>query len=260
MKLKVIVLLIELLLLSFVGGEFEVLPYDRSIKFSGYEWEIRNNDVLEGPGPNYFSDSFSNVWVDSLGRLHMKLTSRDGKWYGAEVINKQTLGYGKYTFYIEAQLEQLDSNVVLGLFTYDTESSDAYKKAYREIDIEFAKWGNEYYPNTQYTIWSSETNKNSHTFNSLMPDGTWSTHSFNWQPKQIAFESLGGHFAQAPNNDFIWQRWNYKNNRVPDEGLAKIHMNLWLFNGDAPKNNQEVEVIISKFIFEPYNEMRKNKK
>lgn len=252
MKSKVLTLLTGLLLVSSMVGELVVYPYERSVNFSGYEWEVRKNDVLEGPGPNYFSDSSSNVWVDSMGRLHMKLTYRDGKWYGAEVINKQNLGYGKYTFYVESQLDQLDSNVVLGLFTYDIESPDAYQRAYREIDIEFAKWGNDFYPNSQYTIWHSDWDYTSHTFNSLMPYGSWSTHSFNWQPGRIDFESLGGHYAEAPSDDFVWQRWNYENERVPDEGLAKIHMNLWLFNGQPPKNNQEVEVIISRFTFEPY--------
>ena len=30
-----------------------------------------------------------------------------------------------------------------------------------------------------------------------------------------------------------------------------IHINLWLFKGTAPKNGQEVEVIIHQFKFTP---------
>ncbi|WP_052343567.1 glycoside hydrolase family 16 protein [Bacillus massiliigorillae] len=252
MKLKTIGILIGLSVAFFCISDTKANAYERQIRFSGYDWDVRHNDVLQGPGPNYFSDSQSNVWVDSSGKLHMKLTYRDGSWYGAEVINREVLGYGKYTFYLDAKLDELDPNVVFGLFTYDTESPDAQKKGYREIDIEFAKWADEHYPNTQYTIWSSETKRQFHAFNSSMPQGTYSTHSFNWQPKKVEFESLGGHYAQAPNQNFIWQRWNYQSKLVPDEGKAKIHMNLWLFNGDAPTNNSEVEVIISKFTFDPY--------
>ena len=253
LKSKIKILLIGLLFTTFLGRDDIVSAYERSIEFSGYQWEVRQNNYLEGPGPNYFSDSLSNVWVDSLGRLHLKLTYQDGKWYGAEVIHKEALGFGEYTFYLEAQLDQLDPNVVLGLFTYDIDSADASMKAYREMDIEFAKWGNETYPNSQYTIWNPQTIRESHIFDIYSPWGNWSTHSFKWKPNQIFFESLGGHYAEAPNNDFVWQRWNYNSHLVPDEGLAKIHMNLWLVNGQAPKNNQEVEVIISNFTFEPYN-------
>ena len=258
-KIKTPLLMMGLVFLSFYNKDSVVSAYERSIEFSGYEWEVRNNEILENPGPNYFSDSSDNVWVDSSGRLHLKLTYLDGKWYGAEIINKEVLGYGKYTFHLEAKLDQLDSNVVLGLFTYDMESTDAQKKAHREIDIEFAEWGNVNHPNSQYTIWHSEAKKKAHTYDSHMPHGTWSTHSFDWQPKRIDFESSGGHHKKTPDDDFIWQSWSYKNKRVPNEGLAKIHMNLWLFDGQPPKNNQEVEVIISEFTFEPYTLKKKIK-
>lgn len=252
MKLKTIVVGIGILLMSLCMMDTKAEAYERQINFGGYEWEVRNNNELQGPGPNYFSDSTSNVWVDTSGQLHLKLTYKNGKWYGAEIINKKALGYGKYTFFVNSQLDELDPNVVLGLFTYDSESPDALKKGYREIDIEFAKWGDPTYPNTQYTTWSKETTRDFHAFNVSLPDGTYSTHSFNWQPKKIDFESFGGHYLEAPSNDFVWQRWNVKGKKIPDEGMAKVHMNLWLFNGYAPTDDKEVEVIIRDFKFTPY--------
>ncbi len=38
---------------------------------------------LVGPGPNVFSDSPENVWVDAAGQLHMRITARDGQWPGS---------------------------------------------------------------------------------------------------------------------------------------------------------------------------------
>lgn len=32
--------------------------------FSGYEWLVKSSVITVGPGPNYFSDSDENVWVD----------------------------------------------------------------------------------------------------------------------------------------------------------------------------------------------------
>ena len=36
------------------------------------------------------------MWVDSLGRLNLKLTFVKGRWYCAEVVNTRRLGYGRY--------------------------------------------------------------------------------------------------------------------------------------------------------------------
>jgi hypothetical protein len=29
-----------------------------------------------GPGPNYFSDSTNNVWLDGMGQLRLRITNR----------------------------------------------------------------------------------------------------------------------------------------------------------------------------------------
>ena len=48
------------------------------------------------------------------------------------VLNR-SLGYGVYTWQLAAPPTGFDSNVVLGLFTYESDS--------REVDIEFSRWG-----------------------------------------------------------------------------------------------------------------------
>src|SRR5436305_806293 len=64
----------------------------RTISFSGYTWAVKASTGRVGPGPNYFSDSTNNVWVDTQGRLHLKITKVGGRWNCAEVINQQSLG------------------------------------------------------------------------------------------------------------------------------------------------------------------------
>src|SRR5574341_1745935 len=41
--------------------------YPRQISFSGYMWNVKKSNGRVGPGPNYFSDSTQNVWVDLSG-------------------------------------------------------------------------------------------------------------------------------------------------------------------------------------------------
>lgn len=42
-----------------------VCPYSRLIGFGGYDWCVKRSNRKVGPGPNYFSDSTNNVWVDT---------------------------------------------------------------------------------------------------------------------------------------------------------------------------------------------------
>jgi len=111
--------------------------YPRSIYFSGENWFVKAGSGRLGPGPNYFSDSQNNVWVDSQGRLHLRITKVGGKWYCAEVISARSFGYGTYRFYLDSPVDALDSNAVVGLFTW----SDDPAFNNRELDIEFGRWG-----------------------------------------------------------------------------------------------------------------------
>ena len=113
-------------------------PNLRWISFSGYDWWVKSSPGLVGPGPNYFSDRADDVWVDAQGRLHLKIVYRNGRWYSTEVFGADPLGYGTYTFTLASRVDQLDKNIVLGLFTWD-DTDPAYY--HREIDIEFSRWG-----------------------------------------------------------------------------------------------------------------------
>jgi hypothetical protein len=50
----------------------------RLISFSGYTWQVKDSVAPAGPGPNYFSSEESDVFVDGLGRLHLKIVNRSG--------------------------------------------------------------------------------------------------------------------------------------------------------------------------------------
>ncbi|WP_456364170.1 hypothetical protein [Priestia aryabhattai] len=227
---------------------------ERTINFSGYEWTVRNSLNLQGPGPNYFSGSDDSVWVDDAGRLHMKIRNVDGKWYGSEIRNKQALGYGDYRFYMSSRVDTLDKNVVLGLFTYDHNSEDAEANEYREIDIEFSKWGEDEGENSQYSLQSTYQRPDRYkTFNSNLEDGDYNTQSFNWKPDSIYFESLYGHYKVPPADYFRYNSMTYTGDGIPNPGLATPHINLWLLNGVAPSDSKEVEVVIKRFEFTPYS-------
>lgn len=225
-------------------------PGPRTILFSGREWTVKDSGGSRwGPGPNLFSPSTNNAWVDAQGRLHLKITGSKGKWHCAEIVSKASLGHGSYRFYLDSTVDNLDRNAVLGLFTWhDTDPSFAN----REIDIEFSRWGNANDPtNGQYVVQPYDNPGNMVRF--AQPQLlAQSTHLFDWRPDRIDFKSLHGHqTTPAIPGDLIAQ-WTFADpGQVPPAGGEQARLNLWLFRGAAPSNGKAVEVIVSRFEFVP---------
>ncbi len=215
----------------------------RTISFSGHEWDVRKSRGRTSPGSNYFSDSTENVWVDESGRLHLAITERDGIWYCAEVDLRYPLGYGTYVFQVDSRIGDLDENVVLGLFTYDSDEGD---ENHREIDIEFSRWGDAVNPNAEYVVQPWETKGNSYIW--MMPTTVESsTHSFCWTSDSIRFISARGQ-ESIPPFDSIIEQWTYtKRSGIPDPGDERAILNLWLFESRPPSDGVEPEVVITGF-------------
>ena len=208
----------------------------RRVAFSSWSWSVKASTAPVGPGPNVFSDSLKNVWVDIAGRLHLRVTCRDGCWQAAEVVLDHSLGYGSYRFTLASHADRLDPNVVLGLFTW----SDGSTYHHREIDIEFARWGKSV-DNGQYTVQPSTTG-NSHTF--VQPQTAPTTHEFRWLPDRVSFHS-------ATARGITVAEWDYRGPDVPVAGDERTRINLWLYGGAAPTDGAEVEVVLSAFGFKP---------
>jgi hypothetical protein len=207
----------------------------RIIEFSGCTWYVKSG--YGGPGPNYWSDSEENVWLDPNGWLHLKIRYKDGIWYCSEVYTTEFTRYGIHRFYVISRLDSLDRNVVLGLFIYANDTT--------EVDIEFSKWG-QIIPthNAQYVVQPWYYPGNVEKFWVILT-GTYTTHYFNWQKDSIRFKSIHGHYPEPPNSNYLIHKWLYtgSNNPLESESL-RVHINLWLYQGNPPTNAQEVEVII----------------
>ncbi len=208
-----------------------------TIAFSGYSWAVKSSTAPVGPGPNVFSASAENVWVDPAGQLHLRTTSRDGRWRSAEVILGRSLGFGKYTFRISSPLGNLDPNVVAGLFTWNDDP--AYH--HREIDVEFARWGNATDPTAgQYVVQPYDRAGNLRRF--VQPATSASVHSFTWASKSVSFTS-----ATAAGQTIA--SWRHTSRDVPRPGGERVHINLWLDGGSPPLDGAETEIVISSFSF-----------
>ncbi|MEK7720157.1 MAG: hypothetical protein AAB347_11230 [Bacteroidota bacterium] len=218
-----------------------IINGQRILTFSGYSWLVENSaEMTEGPGPNFFSDSKENVWFDQNGRLHLKIINRNNKWYCAKVTMIKSLSYGRYVFYLDSRIDNFDKNVVAGLFSYRTDL--------QEIDIEFSRWGTAGNKNAQYSVQPSYLAGNKNAFGMNLT-GTQSTHWFNWQKNQIDFASIRGHSSSLPSAANILQQWQYNGSNIPTDSNETVKINLWLYQGIPPSDQQEAEMVISGFEF-----------
>ena len=240
------------------------------LTFSDMKWRIKHGNTLMGPGPNYFTDHPNDVFVDEHGYLHLSISEHGGIWYSTEVVSVEPMGYGTYIWTIQGDPVNIDRNVVLGLFTWDTYTFKT--QANSEVDIEFSKWGvgdqdttlqygvqpinfGTYYPERDYKP-------------AVDPD-QWvgvSTHAFTWTDTLITWESwLGDQYGNGEPD----ASWTFDLNnpaRIKFEGgnqsnpiiipapgdSTNARMNCWLLTGpDGPYVPVPHEIIIRSFEYIP---------
>jgi hypothetical protein len=210
---------------------------DKSVKYfnwSNFRWRIKNADFVD-PGPNYFSDDAANVMVDPQDRLHLKIDYRDSRWYCAEVVLDHSLGYGLYTFKVDSRIDSLDFNTIFAGFIYETIN--------QEFDIEFSqRLANPF--NAQYVAQPWYTPGNIEFFN--MPSSSQTSHSFEWRPDRIVFNSWNGH-ADTPTLGTLIHTWTYTGDDIPIPGNERMIFNLYLFGGESPIQGVGDEVIVTSF-------------
>lgn len=242
------------------------------VNFSGYLWDVKIAESYQvGPGPNYFSGYYEDVFIDEQGYLHMRIAEHDGKWFSSEVITQQNMGYGKYTFVVQGDLEQIPENITLGLFTWD--NNTFFDQANSEVDIEISKWGDK---EEQNTLLYSVQPVN---FGPYYPERTHlaetpeesligvTTHTFVWTDTLIIWKSYYGDSEQP--EDLITE-WSFdldnparvKNENgnssapivIPAPGeTTNARINFWLLPwvATAPTDGKEQEVVIRRFAYVP---------
>jgi len=240
------------------------------VTFAGRKWDVKWGLEPMGPGPNMFSRLYDDVWVDEHGWLHLTIAEHDGVWYSSEVIGQDNLGYGTYTWTIQADPMSFSENVVFGLFTWD--NNTFYTDGNSEVDIEFAKWGDS--TSTTPTTFSVQPV----AFGGYFAERTRereiaeddlrgvTTHTFTWTDTLITWASYKGDKAEGT----PIATWDFDLNHPPrvkiDGGQTSLpivipapgettnaRMNLWTlpYSSIGPNNQLEHEVVIRSFTYDP---------
>jgi hypothetical protein len=229
--------------LTATGTHLPATP-TTTLSFSGYTWTVTDSGTgTQGPGPNHWSSS--NAYVDANGYLHLKVTKNTttNTWQCAQVILNQSLGYGKYQWEVEGAIDQLDQNVVFGMFNYSGNNG------FDEMDIEYSKWGRAVNNNLDFTLYpaTGSTQSSVETTALVSLSGTYTTHRITRYSNEVDFQSLGG-FHDDNTNVYASKSW-YNPPQSISTLTMPVYINLWLFNGVAPSNSQNVEIIVHNFKF-----------
>lgn len=214
----------------------------QTINWQGYTWTLKSGAGL-GPGPNEWNTN--NVFVDTNGYLHLMISSNQasGFWDCAELYTTNMLGFGTYQWQTECRTDTLDPWVVLGLFPY------AGPDGNNEIDFEYSRWGNASNSNCWWTVYpKAGSTIGQHPFTFSL-GGTYTTSRFTWSSSGVDYWLMGGHQPVGTTTNVI-SSWSYtpsrSNKNIPQSAMP-LHMNLWLYQGHDPSNEQPVEVIIHSF-------------
>ncbi|MFA6553261.1 MAG: hypothetical protein WCT27_02440 [Patescibacteria group bacterium] len=209
---------------------------DKTIDFSGRQWGIKMPTIPFGPGPNHWSGSEDNIWVEN-NQLHLKIIHRDGKWTCPEVYLLQSLGFGTYTIEFASRVDNLDPQVVLGCFLYESLS--------RELDIEFSKvLAN---PNNAQFVVQPYTHSGNIVRYDIPAVGQF-TCQIVWRPDHVLFSVWQGY---SQSSDSLINSWTYTGADIPPANVEHFRFNLWLFGGKPPTTGHGDEVIVNSFTYQP---------
>jgi hypothetical protein len=179
----------------------------------------------------------------------MTIQKIGGSWYSTEVTLEEALGYGDYIFTTLGRLDQLDPNVVLGLFLW--QYGACYKteymwwNPYNEIDVEFSRWGDEENDIGQFVAQPWDYYGNMSRFDATFSEGELTSHAFRWLSDRVEFRSWrGGPGDEIPAN--MIHSWTYTGPHIPRPEQPRIHINFWQYSG-LPDTCQEV--VIDEFTF-----------
>jgi hypothetical protein len=189
----------------------------RKIKWSGTTWTVRHTDGPSNPGANIFSDNTHSAWVDSHGRLALRIY----KGRAVELAGKGH-DYGTFTWSVASDLSNVDFWRVVGLFLWTPNGN--------ELDMEFARWGVPDLPVGWTVGWVHGEEASVSNF-AVTPKAPY-TVRLTWTPLMIKYEMTDATGAVLINTSYAQM---FRDALHPN--TLEPHINHWMWPGapEAPE-------------------------
>jgi len=211
-----------------------------SLKFSGYDWDVRMIDSTKG-GMNNLYDA-ENAWTDASGALHMQIKKKSGSWSCAEIWLNRSLGYGTYSVTVR-DTSHLEPAANFSMFTFDESASDEH---FREMDVEVSGPGDAANKNSARYV-KQPLYMAGNLFAFAAPSGTL-TYVLRWESGHASFKtfrgrSAGGGAQLVSEHEFT--------SAIPTPGKAVIRLIFYAVASEKNPLQKPSEVVVEKFEYLP---------
>jgi hypothetical protein len=202
-----------------------------SLKFSGYDWDVRTIASDKGGVNNPYDPE--NAWTD--------IKKKSGRWSCAEIYLKRTLGYGTYVA-TARDTSHLEPAAVFSMLTFDEWNAEQH---YREMDIDVSRWGDATRKNNaQYAVQPFYNPGNLFAF--ALPAGPL-TYSIRWESGRATFKIFRGRTtgpgAPVSEHEFT--------SGIPSPGQTKLRLVFFVVASDKSPLQKPSEVVVEKFEYLP---------
>jgi hypothetical protein len=227
------------LAVATVSGGKVVPSTIQTLKFSGYEWNIRHIARERFGSMLYYEPA--NAWTDSNGFLHLRVTRKSEGWLCSSVALSRSLGYGTYTFTVQ-DVSHLEPAAALSLFTFDEQNGEQH---HREMDIELSQWGDPKNKSGDYVVQPSWFPENKVKF---QPPPGAVNYSLRWEASAATFgASRNG--SGDPHKRMVSTKTFTTSIPTPGNELANI--DFCEFEHAKVPLHAGAEVVIEKFQYLP---------
>ena len=211
-----------------------------SLKFSGYDWGVREIASDKGGTINLYEAE--NARTDTSGALHMQIRKKSDGWSCAEIFLNRSLGYGTYSVTVR-DTSHLEPAAVFSMFTFDEWASEERS---REMDVEVHGRGDGANKNNaQYAIQPFYVPGNLFPF--VAPSGTM-TYVLDWAPGRATFKAFRGKSSGAGVQLVSEHEFT---SGIPVPGKARIRLIFFVVASDKNPMQKPSEVVVEKFEYLP---------
>jgi hypothetical protein len=164
-----------------------------------------------------------------------------GRWSCAEVVLNRSLGYGTYIVALR-DISHLEPAAVFSMNTFDDWGGDQH---YREMDVEFSRWGDPANKNNaQYGVQPFYLPGNVFAFKA--PSGPL-THSMHWESGRVSFKTARG----TGNVDGPLLAQHDFTSGIPTPGQERVQLFFYVVTSDKSPLQKGGEIVVEKFEYLP---------
>jgi hypothetical protein len=213
----------------------------RLIFWAGQVWLV---DPPNGPGPHGepVTNSSKAVWVDSRGRLHLRVIKVGGAWETVQIESLSAVSFGTYRFVTDSSIATLAKPLDFAMYVFRSGS----KRLTNEIDLENGRTliGMHHGRTSQFVV--QPYYRPHHIYRYGIARGVAKTQQeFTWTPGKVRFLTRLG----AGKHARVLTRYAFKGADVPPTRGMHVYIELFLHGSQRSVDKGTRTAILDSYTF-----------